>query len=63
MKQLLFCTFMLAVALAGKAQTLEKMQWFTEPQSHEIKGKTMTVDVPGHCPDQRRLEWLKQHAE
>lgn len=49
MRRLFFCAVMLVAAATGQAQTLEKMQWFNEPQSYEIKGKTMVVDVPGHC--------------
>jgi len=44
----------LAIALAVSvktvpAQTLEKMQWFNEPDGYSINGNRMTVDVPGHC--------------
>lgn len=31
------------------AQTLEKMQWFNEPTSYNIKGKMLTMDVPAQC--------------
>ena len=30
-----------------KAQTLEKMHWFNEPESYTIKGGTLEMDVPG----------------
>ena len=44
----------LAIALAVSvktvpAQTLEKMQWFNEPDGYSINDNRMTVDVPGHC--------------
>lgn len=39
----------LLMAIASSAQTLEKMQWFNEPESYSIKGKTLTMDVPAQC--------------
>lgn len=35
----------LAASFAGMAQSLEKMQWFNEPESWKIKGGTLTMDV------------------
>ena len=32
-----------------KAQTLDKMQWFNEPESYTIKGGTLEMDVPRRC--------------
>jgi regulation of enolase protein 1 (concanavalin A-like superfamily) len=46
----LFIAVVLAVsAMAAQAQTLEKMQWFNEPDGYSINGNRMTMDVPGHC--------------
>ena len=35
-----------ALALNTQAQSLEKMQWFNEPESYTIKGGTLEIDVP-----------------
>ena len=32
--------------LSSHAQSLEKMQWFNEPESYTIKGCTLEIDVP-----------------
>lgn len=32
--------------LSSHAQSLEKMQWFNEPESYTIKGGTLEIDVP-----------------
>ena len=46
----LFLAIALAMsATAVQAQTLEKMQWFNEPDGYSINGNRMTVNVPGHC--------------
>ena len=49
MKKLLTISLFAAMAMTSAAQSLEKMNWFNEPVSYEIKGKTLTMDVPGHC--------------
>lgn len=43
----LFFTSLLCIgtALAGKAQSLVKMQWFNEPQQWEIQGKALSMIV------------------
>ena len=43
------CAMAAALALPMHAQKLEKMTWFNEPSSYEIKNNTLTMDVPGHC--------------
>ena len=43
------CVMTAALALPLHAQKLEKMTWFNEPSSYEIKNNTLTMDVPGHC--------------
>lgn len=45
MRKILFSLFMMAVAQASFAQTLEKMQWFNEPQQWEIKDKSLSMFV------------------
>lgn len=45
MKKLLLCGLALAASFACMAQSLEKMQWFNEPESWKIKGGTLTMDV------------------
>ena len=35
----------LAMGLPLKAQTLEKMQWFNEPEQWEVKNKALTMQV------------------
>lgn len=49
MKKLFVTAMLSTMALASNAQSLEKMTWFNEPTNYEIKGKTLTMDVPGHC--------------
>ena len=39
MKKLLFSLLMMIGVQASFAQTLEKMQWFNEPEQWEIKDK------------------------
>ena len=38
-------TIALAAALGGQAQTLEKMNWFNEPEQWSIDGNTLTMAV------------------
>ncbi|MCM1176979.1 MAG: DUF1349 domain-containing protein [Clostridium sp.] len=46
MKKLVFFTLAAMAALSVDAQTLEKMQWFNEPESWEIqKGDRLVMDV------------------
>lgn len=45
MKKLLLSAMMLAAACSASAQTLEKMQWFNEPEKWEIKDNTLTMFV------------------
>ena len=48
MKKNLILTLMgLALAFTMNAQSLERMQWFNEPESYTIKGGTLEMDVPG----------------
>ena len=46
MKKVILLAAMFSVA-SLKAQTLEKMHWFYEPESYTIKGGTLEMDVPG----------------
>lgn len=36
----------MVLSASVQAQTLERMQWFNEPESYSIKGKTLIMDVP-----------------
>lgn len=45
MKKMLICSLMLATSIASMAQSLNKMQWFNEPEQWEIKGNTLVMDV------------------
>ncbi len=43
-KNILLCASMFAIC-GIHAQTLEKMNWFNEPQNWEIRGKSLVMDV------------------
>lgn len=45
MKKVLLSLMVLALAGPAFAQTLEKMQWFNEPEQWEIKNKTLSMFV------------------
>ena len=45
MKKLLFSLLMMIGVQASFAQTLEKMQWFNEPEQWEIKDKSLSMFV------------------
>lgn len=45
MKNLYFALFTLLFVPSVSAQTLEKMQWFNEPEQWEIKNNTLTLSV------------------
>ena len=47
MKTLILTLFTLGT-LGLQAQTLEKMQWFNEPEQWEINGKTLNMSVTPH---------------
>ena len=61
-KKKAFVALLIAIAVqSGFAQSLEKMQWFNEPQKWEIKDKTLsmfvTLDNPEHMhPVQKEKE-------
>ena len=69
MKNFILTLTTLALSMAVSAQTLEKMQWFNEPENWTIKNNSLIMQVTPprfqikHLPDQRRLEWLKNNAE
>lgn len=45
-KKKAFVALLIAIAVqSGFAQSLEKMQWFNEPQKWEIKDKTLSMFV------------------
>lgn len=46
-KVILFAFVAMFSGASLKAQTLDKMQWFNEPESYTIKGGTLEMDVPG----------------
>lgn len=35
-------------SLTGTAQSLDKMQWFNEPEQWEIKNNSLVMDVTPH---------------
>ena len=45
-KYFLLTVFTLTAALSANAQSLDKMQWFNEPESYTIKNGTLEMDVP-----------------
>lgn len=45
MKKIILCIITFVIAQTGFAQTLEKMQWFNEPQKWEIKNNALTMSV------------------
>ena len=45
-KLFLVCGLSLSVASAMRGQTLEKMNWFNEPEHWAISGNTLEMDVP-----------------
>ena len=48
MKKCLFMLLALLAAQAAASQTLEKMQWFNEPEEWSIKGDVLTFRVTPH---------------
>ena len=48
MKKIIILAAIAASALTSMAQTLDKMQWFNEPEQWEIKGNTLSMVVPAH---------------
>ena len=45
MKKIVLSGLMIATSFACMAQSLEKMQWFNEPEQWEIGGNTLSMDV------------------
>lgn len=45
---MLLCGSMFAASLTGTAQSLDKMQWFNEPEQWEIKNNSLVMDVTPH---------------
>ncbi len=45
MKKSILLASLLALSLSASAQTLDRMQWFNEPESWEIKDNVLTMDV------------------
>ena len=45
MKQLIFTLLFACAAMAASAQTLDRMQWFNEPESWTIENDVLTMDV------------------
>ena len=42
----ILATLVASFSLSAQAQTLEKMQWFNEPESYKIKGGFLEMEVP-----------------
>lgn len=49
MKRIILALFCGLCSMAASSQTLSTMQWFNEPDSWNIQGSTLTMQVPGHC--------------
>lgn len=49
MKQLLLSGAMIAVSFTCVAQSLEKMQWFNEPEQWEIEDNTLSMEDDAQC--------------
>lgn len=45
MKQLIFTLLFACAAMAASAQTLDRMQWFNEPENWSIEDGRLTMDV------------------
>lgn len=45
---MVLCGAMLAASLPGAAQSLDKMQWFNEPEQWEIKNNSLVMEVTPH---------------
>ena len=45
MKKLIVGGMMMAASLGCMAQSLEKMQWFNEPEQWEIEGNSLLMNV------------------
>lgn len=48
-KRMLLAAVAVLLSFASHAQSLEKMQWFNEPEGWSVKGNTLTMDVPAQC--------------
>ena len=44
-KKLLICTLTTAMTQSAFTQTLEKMQWFNEPEQWKIEGNALTMGI------------------
>ena len=55
------------VSMSVSAQTLDRMQWFNEPENWSVKNDVLTMASSArrrsHLPDARRVEWLKKNQE
>ena len=45
MKNLLFTAMMMLLSLTASAQTLERMQWFNEPDNWKISNNKLAMQV------------------
>ena len=45
MKNLLFTAMMMLLSLTASAQTLERMQWFNEPDNWKISNNKLSMQV------------------
>lgn len=45
MKRYIFALIVSFVSMGASAQTLDRMQWFNEPEEWSIKGNTLTMEV------------------
>ena len=67
MKNTFIAAFFMLVSMSVSAQTLDRMQWFNEPENWSVKNDVLTMASSArrrsHLPDARRVEWLKKNQE
>ena len=49
MRKVISFVFCSLLSMAVSAQSLTSMQWFNESEHWKVDGKSLTMDVPGHC--------------
>lgn len=48
-KYIFFAAAILGFTLNSEAQSLDRMQWFNEPETWSVKDGTLTMEVPAQC--------------
>ena len=49
MKKIISIVFCSLLCMTASAQSLTNMQWFNEPEQWTVNGKSLSMNVPGHC--------------